>query len=418
MNRFLKFFSLLLIISLMVSCTQTNKLNKYNTAKQYVDEFPGRMMQQQVFHVNDSLSELSIRVIPSLIPNLKSSQLEIYSYMNLTYAVYTSMNKKDVIETDSYKMSELLAFDQIQNGVAQIKIPLPLRQNSNYVILVSLQDPVNKSNYLKFLRIFKTEDAAENYRVLDENNEISWFPWVESGKQLRFQYRYTDAKKLHLSYVKPQFSPAKPPYSNMEQVEFSKPEIFEGFDLGLENGLSSLIQLPKIGVYKIHAKTDDLAGKTIVQFYDGFPSVSSDAQKMFSLRYLNARKEFSMMLKDDPAHTIQEFWYFEDREKERSQEMMKTYYARMLRANRLFTTYKEGWKTDRGMIFMIYGPPDHVYQEQASEIWEYGPDADYNDLRFEFHIVNTPLIDKEFVLERSSDYKNSWYQLLDHWRNQ
>ena len=79
MNRFLKYFGFLLIMATLVSCSQSNKLNKYNTAKQYVDEFPGRMMQQQVFHVNDSLSELSIRVLPSLIPTLKSNQLYISS---------------------------------------------------------------------------------------------------------------------------------------------------------------------------------------------------------------------------------------------------------------------------------------------------------------------------------------------------
>lgn len=418
MSHSIRFLSFILMIFVFSSCSETNKLNKYNTAKQYVDEFPGRMMQQQVFHVNDTLSELSIRVLPSLIPNLKSNHLEVYSYMNLTYAVYTSMNKKDLLDTDSYKLSEILPFDHIEDGIAQLTVPIAMKQNSNYVVLVSLQDPINKNNYLKILRIFKSEGVAENYKILDENDEILWYPWIENGKKIKIQYRYTGAKSVHLSYFKPEFSPAKPPYAQIDQLEYTKAQVFENFEVSLDKGKSSVIQLPKEGVYKVHYKEDDLSGKTLTQFYDAYPSVSSDAQKVFALRYLNARKEFAMMLGDEPAHTLNEFWYFEDRTKERSQEMMTSYYARMLRANRIFTSYKEGWKTDRGMIFMIYGPPDHVYHESASEIWEYGSDAEYNDLRFEFQVLNTPLIDKEFVLERSDRFKNSWYRLLDHWRNE
>lgn len=414
----LRFLGLMIIIIILGSCSQQKQLNKFNMAKQYVDEYSGRMMQQQIFHINDSISELAIRVVPSLIPGLKTNQLEAYSYMTLTYAVYTSMSKKDVIETDTYKLSELVAFDKIQNGVAKLKIPIPMIQNMNYVVLVSLQDPVNNKNYLKMMRVFKANGAAEDYRILDKNNDIVWFPWVDSNQEIKIQYRNTNAKSIHLSYFRPKFSLARPPYSQMENRDVKNAGVFESFELKLTNGISSLIQLPKEGVYKLHSEKDDLSGKTIVQFYDAFPSVSSDAQKVFALRYLNAKKEFALMLQDNPEHTVHEFWFFDERSKERSQEMMRTYYARMLRANHIFTSYKEGWKTDRGMIFMIYGPPDNVYHETGSEVWEYGPDASYNDLRFVFNIINSHLIQKEFVLDRSEAYKESWYQLLDHWRNE
>jgi hypothetical protein len=70
------------------------------------------------------------------------------------------------------------------------------------------------------------------------------------------------------------------------------------------------------------------------------------------------------------------------------------------------------------MIFMVYGPPDQVYYELDKEIWEYGPDASYNDLKFVFHKMASSFIQNEMVLERSPDYKISWYRLLDHWRNE
>ena len=125
-----------------------------------------------------------------------------------------------------------------------------------------------------------------------------------------------------------------------------------------------------------------------------------------------------MMLQDDPTHTLQEFWFFEGRTKERSQEMMTTYYSRVQRANELFTSYKEGWKTDRGMVFIIYGPPDQIYNEADSEVWEYGEDADYNDLKFEFVIHQTKLNSQDYILLRDKAYKDSWFRLVKNWREE
>jgi GWxTD domain-containing protein len=306
----------------------------------------------------------------------------------------------------------------MEKGVIKMTIPLKLRQNENYVILVSVQNPIDKQNYLNFNTVFKTKYAAENYKILDANDQIIWTNWIKSGQEIKIQYRYQDSSKIVLSYFKPQFSPALPPFSERVNKDFLIEQPFEQFQLQLTNGKTASIELPHDGLFKIHSGKTDYSGKTILKIFEDFPSVVSPSQKVFGLRYLTPQKEFALMLKDDPSYTVNEFWFFEERSKERSEEMMQTWYARMLRANRLFTNYKEGWKTDRGMIFMVYGPPDQVYYELDKEIWEYGPDASYNDLKFVFHKMASRFIQNEMVLERSPDYKISWYRLLDHWRNE
>lgn len=382
-----------------------------------MEDFSGKFMQEQVYHINDSLSELSVRIQPLLIPQLKEKKLELYSYLNLTYTVYSSFNKKDIIQADSYKLSELLTFDQVDKQNITISIPLKMRQNQPYLVLVSLQDPINKTNYLKYIRIVKSDQAAENFKVLDENGKILWQPWLNGEKKMRIQYRYKEATSIYLSYFQPKFGPALPPYSDVVPNEFLTENAFESFELQLINGESSLIELPRKGLYRIHSKKEEISGKTILQLYDGYPSISSDAQKVFGLRYLTPQKEFATMLQSEPVSTLKEFWFFEERTEDRSKEMMRTYYARMLRANNLFTSYKEGWKTDRGMIFMVYGPPDYVYYDTDREVWEYGPDANYNDLRFDFILTSNKLNNQEWVLDRNPSYKRSWYLMLENWRN-
>jgi GWxTD domain-containing protein len=47
---------------------------------------------------------------------------------------------------------------------------------------------------------------------------------------------------------------------------------------------------------------------------------------------------------------------------ERAKEFIRNYYRRVEWANFYFTSYKEGWKTDRGMIYMLFGLPDELYK--------------------------------------------------------
>ncbi len=56
---------------------------------------------------------------------------------------------------------------------------------------------------------------------------------------------------------------------------------------------------------------------------------------------------------------------------------MIEYYNRVAYANQHFRHHFEGWKTDRGMAYIIYGPPDYIdrhpldVESKPYEIWEY-----------------------------------------------
>ena len=407
----------LILIIMTISCSKNSKINKFNSASTYVDEFSGKFMQQQIFHQNDSISELAVKIDAAKIPGLKEKKVDVYSLMTFRYEVYTSLKKKDITQSDSYKLSEFVPYDQLQNGGVEIKLPLKLYQNQSYIVLLSVQDQVNKKNYFKMLRVSKDNKSPENFRITNEKDKLLWYPWIEKDQKIKIEYRYTKQPSVFLSYFEPKFSPAKSPYTKAENNEIDNVKAFEQYEIQLTNGKSQPMQLPRNGAYKLHADKNKIQGKLITQFYNNYPAINNNAQKVFALRYLNPKKEFYNMLQDEPLHTIQEFWFFEDRTKDRSQMMMNTYYSRVLRANELFSSYKEGWKTDRGMIFMVYGPPDHIYNETDREIWEYGSEAAYNDLRFEFLITNTPFNCQEYILLRSQDFKTSWYTVVENWRN-
>jgi GWxTD domain-containing protein len=56
---------------------------------------------------------------------------------------------------------------------------------------------------------------------------------------------------------------------------------------------------------------------------------------------------------------------------------MEEYFARVDYANEKFKTRREGWKTDMGMVFIIFGTPDYIDRHpfelgsQPYEVWDY-----------------------------------------------
>jgi len=99
---------------------------------------------------------------------------------------------------------------------------------------------------------------------------------------------------------------------------------------------------------------------------------------------------------------------------ERARIFMRNYFKRVELANLYFTSYKEGWKTDRGMIYIIFGVPEEVYLFEDREVWEYKNDS--AKTRFQFVKSATVYDPENYVLIRDKKYTDTWYQMIDLWR--
>jgi hypothetical protein len=97
-------------------------------------------------------------------------------------------------------------------------------------------------------------------------------------------------------------------------------------------------------------------------------------------------------------------------------KMIAKFYSRVMTANKLFTSYKEGWKTDRGIIYIVYGAPSEVYRRTGEEEWIYGERSNMLSIRFFFDQAENPLSDNDYILQRSSGYKPGWYIAVENWR--
>jgi hypothetical protein len=113
---------------------------------------------------------------------------------------------------------------------------------------------------------------------------------------------------------------------------------------------------------------------------------------------------------------VDKFWLNTTKEMNRSRELIRIYYSRVFYANTYFTSYTDGWRTDRGMIYLIFGPPKAVTKTPEKETWIYADKLNYRVLQFVFNRVRNEYSDNDYLLERSIDFRQFWSQAIESWR--
>jgi GWxTD domain-containing protein len=99
-----------------------------------------------------------------------------------------------------------------------------------------------------------------------------------------------------------------------------------------------------------------------------------------------------------------------------AKRIIKTYYHRVEDSNRLFTSYKEGWKTDKGMVYIVLGPPNKVQRSRDREIWLYSQNQNFSEIIFTFVRKPNQFTENNYELVRYPEYQAYWYPFVEAWR--
>ncbi len=115
----------------------------------------------------------------------------------------------------------------------------------------------------------------------------------------------------------------------------------------------------------------------------GLPRTAGDLDAAINqLQLIATNKEWKKLKKapeDKKLEYFLEFWRNRDPSPGTDlNEAMDSYYTKVSIANQNFTVMgREGWRSDRGMIFIILGPPDEVIRNdypsgsRPYQIWQY-----------------------------------------------
>ncbi|MEQ8905437.1 GWxTD domain-containing protein [Ekhidna sp.] len=298
---------------------------------------------------------------------------------------------QDGYESETHRTIQPQVIDTLLNVGGQVMVRLLFNQIEENLLVVKFSKPESfyyydiplKIGSLSYPSIYPVDERG--MPILEKFINRSGSSWRGSDTLLAMQY----AEK---------FPPADPPMADMKPLA---PQV---------NLDTSFVFVAKSDFIENHfyvVRKDSLAsvGVTMLRVPPYFPEYRQLGELIESMLYLTSEQEKKAMLKSrNPKESFDSFWMNTYSTKARARGAIRRYYNWIEETNKLFTDFKPGWKTDRGMMYIVFGRPNEVYRTGNSEEWFYdeGP-------AFEFTIISTFFAPKTYSLRRSKDLEEQWY---------
>lgn len=410
--KILSFF----IIVFLATC-QTNKRQYTSKPTKSVVNPDSDLLEVNAvaFHENDSLTRLYMEVInENLIYRRPDTTAAFYAEMRVMYRLLPEPNSRRIIDSSSF-----LLLDRAGESVSIKSIPssfnLKAKYGNNYYLELEIIDQNKKSKYTKGIYIRKQNNFTSQNFLVKRRNSIMFKNSFLKDDELTIFTKNATINKVKVDCFLRDFPIALPPFSTKAADELKyKPD--STFDVEVKDGNFS-VTTPAKGFLHLRVNPASNEGLTLYTFDKTFPGVSDSKEMIECTRYLMNKQEFEgCMDASDKKSCIDNFWIDIGGSNERAKELLKRYYGRVKEANKYYTSYTQGWKTDRGMIFVVFGPPLNSYTSPGGEAWIYGSETGMNSLRFNFVKTENPFSDNDYILERSQFFKDPWYTAVDYWR--
>lgn len=224
----------------------------------------------------------------------------------------------------------------------------------------------------------------------------------------------TEDSTIHVFRYSSSFDIADPPFSSSSSSVIKSIEIDSSFSVASRRDTVKLLNL---ALYFAQYDTTGVNGLAFRVESKHYPKLATYEELIESLTYFTTKSEFVKLTSaTDKKKAFDEYWLEITKSSERARRIIREYYRRISLANDTFTTYKQGWKTDKGMIFVVFGPPDEVFRNGEREEWVFQRTNQLPRIDFTFVKAKSIFTDDHYVLLRRKSYQQIWYKAIDLWR--
>ncbi len=307
-------------------------------------------------------------------------------------------NKDKLIQEKSW--DEKVETDDFSKTDSRNNYNLSLRSfflsPAKYFIRTSIEDKDSKREYAtgkKFeVRSFEEKPSVSDIMLISKWSEVNGkrkiIPNVsrnvaaqQSGLKFFFEVYSLKPEKINIKYsVMDEDKDVILTDSESKDLDSGKTQIFHALS---DTDFS-------FGNYMLNVEVDDSDNNKIASvdgpFFSrwiGMPSSIKDLDNAIDeMVYIASESELDLIkdskTKKEKLKRYMEYWKKKDPTPTTDDNpVMEEYYRRVSYANEKFSHYVDGWRTDRGMVYIILGPPNnvdrHPYEVDSKpyEVWEY-----------------------------------------------
>ncbi len=412
---------LVLLFLLPVACfspkkSTTVKPTVVNLSKMYNPTGSKFHPAFSVYHNSPSTSLLLIKIFP--VELLFSGTIEpnqILAQVSLTYVLTDLENPEKPVVADSGRIKYNFARENADKRFIT-QVVLNTRKGKFYQLMIIAKDVVRNEENLTYTFVDRISDySGQNFLITESQGNVPVFtPHVIGNSLFKLDYPDYQFDKVYVNYYGGELPMPRPSFAEGKNKELpAKPDSL--WVLPFKKGLNYTLNYE--GVYQFKLDSSRREGLTVFNFGSTYPKIQEVNQLIEPLAYLTTTPEYEALKKStNQKLAVDNFWIDKTGNVDRARELIKVYYNRVFFSNFFFTSYKPGWKTDRGMIFIIYGPPQQVKVTPTQEKWIYFKNNFSTSVTFSFDYMPSSYTLDNYILQRSDNYDSYWRQAVDSWR--
>jgi GWxTD domain-containing protein len=399
-----------IVITIVAGCTSERSFYQTNARHQYDPVFPVELRYRVIAEGNTLYSifiETELKKLSDDIP----TRLIFDKYL-ITYRLFDSYESRKPLKIDTLGDGNLIYKDgNIFKWFFKVEKP----NVPNFLVVVRVEEkgspfqasfdiPIYTQNHFIFYK----------YAIFPKSGR---FPicstYISTSDTIRIFTFPRSEKTLYLKHFPVAFPVSLPP---MAQVPPATDEAAKNYNLyTIET--ERQIFMPNPGLYYIQEDTNALDGMSFYVAPHKFPLVTTPLELAEPLIYISTRDERRKMLNAEQTKlALDNYWLNLAGSREHGRKVIRAYYENVQQANRYFTHYKPGWKTDQGMVYIVFGPPDRVTKTFQTEEWYYGKGSIISDVSFFFDRRPTIFTPANFEIRRNMEYDRVWYSTVELWR--
>lgn len=408
------FYYIIFIIIIVASCTtyqNTTGTRNKNVSFIYNPSSSTLHPQFVVYNETDTSSKIYIKLKSKelmYVPNGETSQ----AIIKVNYFLYNSSKTMILVDSGTFYYH----FKQFNTENVIKSFEIKTRDTVTYFLDLTIFDVNQNAGNQYFISLDRSQRInKDDALIVNKNNEPLFEPLSSDTDTFKVVLRKSLPKKWTASWFQNKFILRPAPYSLGNYNRFLPPKPDSTRVIWLTDTTEFVMK--NEGIMQFYQDTLKL-GFTVMRFYNMFSETTTPQNLLQPLRMLTTQKEFNEMnLLANKKESVDKFWLNAGGNINRARELIRVFYTRVMLANKYFTSYTEGWKTDRGLIYIVFGLPVTIYKADGIERWIYGTSQSNKTLVFNFMRQPNPFTDNDFTLVREEMYKISWTQAVETWRN-
>ncbi len=412
-------FIWLLLSALLFGCTGPGTITKEDLSFLYDRNTTKLRIPARIYHVNDSMSELNFKLTTTDLLYRRGGEGDPFATLiRVHFDAFDANNRKVLLDSSTIYITDLTE-DPLEEKELYGSLPMKRFKEKEVLVIIKAHDLYRDIQSIRRIDLSAHRVGHRmNFMLYDPQRGV---PILRD--QLSHPYPVTihadqyKGKKLFGFYFEEDNS-IPPPIFATRGVPLPPVDPDSIFTVFVNAEGQVDLNPTKTGIYHLQLDTSRTDGLSISVLGSAYPEVRTVSDMIEPLRYITSKNEFAKLTTSaNQRQAIERLWMDLSGNKDRAKEVIRAYYNRVENANEHFTSYKEGWRTDRGLVHIVFGVPNTIHRSKNSETWIYGEESSILSMQFVFVRQNGSYSNNDLRLERDPAFKNAWYRNVESWRN-